>query len=97
MRIMRLERVGSGRLWARGQGCVERRVELIAARDLMDRFHTMMRSKDPARLDPWIASAKASKLSGFAVGVEADRDAIAAAINQPWSSGQVEGKINRLS
>ncbi len=70
--------------------------ELIAARNLLDRFHAMMRSKDAARLDSWIASAKASKLTSFAVGVEADKDAIAAAITEPWSSGQVEGKINRL-
>jgi transposase len=26
----------------------------------------------------------------------ADKDAIAAAISTPWSSGQVEGKVNRL-
>ncbi len=70
--------------------------ELIAARNLLDRFHAMMRSRDAARLDPWIASAKASKLASFAVGIEADKDAIAAAITEPWSSGQVEGKINRL-
>ena len=54
----------------------------------------MMRSKDTARLDPWIASA--SKLAAFASGVEADQDAVAVAITEPWSSGQLEGKINRL-
>lgn len=70
--------------------------ELIAARNLMDRFHVMMRSGDVARLDPWIASAKEGKLASFAAGIEADKDAIAAAITEPWSSGQVEGKINRL-
>ncbi len=70
--------------------------DLIAARDLLDRFHAMMRSKDEAGLDPWIASAKQSNLAGFASGIEADRDAVAAAIVEPWSSGQVEGKINRL-
>ncbi len=70
--------------------------DLIAARDLLDRFHTMMRSKDGAGLDPWIASASESKLAGFAAGIEADKDAVAAAIIEPWSSGQVEGKINRL-
>ena len=36
--------------------------DLIAARDLLDRFHAMMRSKDEAGLVPWIASAKHSKL-----------------------------------
>ena len=70
--------------------------ELIAARNLLDRFHAMVRSRDAARLDPWIASAKEGKLASFAAGVEADKDAIAAAIIEPWSSGQVEGKINRL-
>ena len=70
--------------------------ELIAARDLMDQFHAMMRSKDAVRLDPWIASAKDSKLAAFAKGVDADRGAVAAAIAEPWSSGQVEGEVNRL-
>lgn len=70
--------------------------DLIAAREVLDRFHAMMRSKDEARLDPWIASAKEGKLASFAAGIEADKDAVAAAITEPWSSGQVEGKINRL-
>ena len=42
------------------------------------------------------AAACEGKLASFAAGVEADKDAIAAAITEPWSSGQVEGKINRL-
>lgn len=70
--------------------------DLIAARDLLERFHAMMRSKDEAGLDPWIASAKQSKLASFAAGIEVDKDAVAAAITEPWSSGQVEGKVNRL-
>ncbi|WP_248006467.1 hypothetical protein [Novosphingobium sp. HR1a] len=65
---------------------------LIIAREALDRFHAMMRSKDEARLDPWIAMAADTKL---AAGAEADKDAIAVAIATPWSSGQVEGKINR--
>ncbi|QHD70733.1 hypothetical protein GS397_26885 (plasmid) [Sphingobium yanoikuyae] len=36
------------------------------------------------------------QLAAFAAGVEADKDAVAAAISTPWSSGQVEGKVNRL-
>ena len=70
--------------------------ELIAARDLMDRFHEMMRSKDNTRLGPWIASAKKGNLANFAAGIEANKEAVATAIVEPWSSGQVEGKINRL-
>ncbi len=70
--------------------------DLVTARDVLDRFHAMMRSKDATRLDPWIAFAKESKLASFATGIEADKDAVTAAIIEPWSSGQVEGKINRL-
>jgi len=70
---------------------------LVVARDVLDRFHAMMRSKDEARLDPWMTMAAASsKLAAFAAGIEADKDAVAAAISSPWSSGQVEGSVNRL-
>ena len=69
---------------------------LVVARDVLDRFHAMMRSKDEARLDPWMTMDASSKLAAFAAGVEADKDAVAAAISSPWSSGQVEGSVNRL-
>ena len=32
----------------------------------------------------------------FAAGLKADLSAVRAAFNSPWSSGQVEGQINRL-
>jgi transposase len=77
---------------------IERTVPaLVAARDVvLDRFHAMMRSKDEARLDPWVATATSSKLAAFAAGVEVDKVAVAAAISSPWSRGQVEGTVNRL-
>lgn len=76
---------------------IERAVPaLITARDVLERFHAMMRSKDETRLDPWIAKASNSKLAAFAAGIYADKDAVAAAISTPWSSGQVEGTICRL-
>ncbi|BBF70591.1 MULTISPECIES: hypothetical protein [Sphingomonadales] len=65
---------------------------LITAREALDGFQAMMRSKDKARLDPWIAMAAKTKLAAFAAGVETDEEAVAAAISTPWSSGQV----NRL-
>ena len=37
-----------------------------------------------------------TKLAGFAAGVEVDKGTVAAAISTPWSSDQIEGKINRL-
>ena len=39
---------------------------------------------------------KSLDATSFAAGVDADKDAIAAAITKPWSSGQVGGKVNRL-
>jgi len=69
---------------------------LIAAREVLERFHSLIRLKDAARLDPWIVTAARTKLAAFAAGVDAGKDAVAAAISTPWSSGQVEGTICRL-
>lgn len=69
---------------------------LLDARDLVDRFHEIMRQQKAADLDPWIAAAIDSPLSSFAKGIIADRDAVQAAIIQPWSNGQTEGQITKL-
>jgi len=69
---------------------------LIAAREVLERFHSLIRLKDAARLDPWIVTAARTKLAAFAAGVDAGKDAVAAAISTPWSSGKVEGTICRL-
>ena len=69
---------------------------LVEARTLIDQFHDMIRKKDEAKLDAWIANAKASLVSSFATGVLKDIAAVRAAITQPWSNGQVEGQITKL-
>jgi hypothetical protein len=69
---------------------------LIAARDLVDRFHAMIRNRKPEELDPWIVAAKESGLASFATGIASDRDAVRAALVQPWSNGQTEGQITKL-
>ena len=69
---------------------------LIEARALVDQFHDMIRKKDEAKLDVWIANAKRSLVSSFATGVLKDRAAVRAAIIQPWSNGQVEAQITKL-
>jgi transposase len=85
-RSMTIERETGSAQTALINAVIEKAVPaLITAREALDRFHAMMRSKDEARLDPWIAMAADTKLAAFA-----------AAIATPWSSGQVEGKINRL-
>ena len=69
---------------------------LVEARVLVDQFHDMIRTKDEAKLDVWIANAKKSLVSSLATGVLKDRAAVRAAITQPWSNGQVEAQITKL-
>ncbi len=55
---------------------------------------------DPAtELNAWLTSARvcsAPAIATVAAGLEADGAAVRAALAEPWSSGQVEGQINRL-
>ncbi|SDH88999.1 Transposase [Bradyrhizobium sp. Rc2d] len=69
---------------------------LVEARALVDQFQDMIRKKDEAKLDAWIANAKTSLVSSLAMGVLKDRAAVRAAITQPWSNGQVEAQITKL-
>ena len=70
--------------------------KIAAARELLDRFHAMMRARKPQDFDRWITEGKASLIASFATGVAADHAAIRAAITEPWSNGQVEGQITKL-
>jgi len=69
---------------------------LLVARDLVDRFHEIMRQQKAADLGQWIAAAIDSPLSSFARGIIADCDAVKAAILHSWSNGQTEGQITKL-
>ncbi|WP_332305835.1 ISL3 family transposase [Rhizobium sp. GR12] len=69
---------------------------LVEARNLVDRFQTMIRRKAKTELDPWIADASDSVFASFANGIVKDKAAVSAAITEPWSNGQVEGQINKL-
>jgi transposase len=69
---------------------------LGAARDLMERFHRMLRAGDADALTPWLADASASLLASFGKGIRADLDAVRAALTEPWSNGQTEGQITKL-
>ena len=76
---------------------IERALPSLAkARDLVERFQAMIRGRKDETLETWIDAAMASPLASFAAGVRADRDAVAAAIVEPWSNGQTEGHVNRL-
>ena len=67
---------------------IERDVpSLVVARSLLRRFQTMLRAKVIEDLTAWIAAARENRLASFANGVAANRDAIAAALAEPWSNG----------
>jgi transposase len=69
---------------------------LDTARQLIARFHTMVRTKAIANLMPWMAAAEDSLIASFARGIAKDCDAVVAAICEPWSNGQTEGQVNKL-
>jgi transposase len=69
---------------------------LVEARTLIERFQAMLRQKVVADLDAWIASAGASLIASYVSGIIKDKDAVRAAITEPWSNGQSEGQITKL-
>jgi len=73
--------------------------ELARAATLTHAFLQMVRQRDEACLDPWIAAASESgipALCRFAHGVREDRAAVQAGLTLPYSNGQLEGHVNRL-
>jgi transposase len=62
-------------------------------------FTEMLRKRQVEQLRPWLDAAQASdlrELKSLAEGMERDEAAIEAALRLPYSSGPVEGNINRL-
>ena len=68
----------------------------VEAREIINAFHTMIRKRSPAELDPWIERARSSLVVSFANGISKDQPAVSAAITSPWSNGQTEGQITKL-
>jgi transposase len=59
----------------------------------------LVRQLQPAQLDPWLRRATNSTLDAlrrFAKGLYEDDQAVKAGVTLPWSTGPVEGHINRL-
>ncbi len=72
---------------------------LTEARTLALEFARLVRERDRAALEPWLRAAEASgmaALCGFAEGLRRDEAAVQVALDYAWSSGQVEGQVNRL-
>jgi transposase len=53
---------------------------LSPARELVERFHRMLRERDPDALPAWIADAAGSMLASFGKGIAADQAVVGAAI-----------------
>jgi transposase len=73
--------------------------EVAEAIDLAQDFATLVRQRQPAQLDPWLKRATTSTLEAlqrFAKGLWDDYAAVKAGVTLSWSSGPVEGHINRL-
>ena len=62
-------------------------------------FAELVRQRQPGQLATWLERATASGLQAFksfAHGLRADYDAVKAGVTLAWSTGPVEGQINRL-
>ena len=73
--------------------------EIAPGYDLVQRFREVVADRDLEALETWLSDAKGSELAtfvGLANGIEADRAAVNAALELPWSNGPVEGQINRV-
>jgi hypothetical protein len=73
--------------------------ELKVTRDLVREFAGMLCHRRGERLETWAAQAEASPVSelrGFARGLRRDWAAVTAGLTVPYSSGPVEGHVNRI-
>lgn len=73
--------------------------ELRRAKELAQEFQAMVRQRQPEAFDGWVracADSGIAELQSFAKGLVQEEASIRAALSEPWSSGQVEGQVNRL-
>jgi transposase len=73
--------------------------EVAEAITLTQDFAALVRQRQPAQLDAWLERAATSTVQAFARWARSLRDdytAVKAGVMLPWSTGPVEGQINRL-
>jgi transposase len=73
--------------------------EVFDLRQLALSFREALMTDQSTHLRRWIEKAKRCEFGAvvrFAYGLQKDISAVAAAVDMPWSNGQVEGQINRL-
>jgi transposase len=77
----------------------ERSAELVSARQLAQHFLRLVRERHGHELDAWVADVHATgppELRGFSRNLRNDWDAVYAGLTERWSSGSVEGNVNKL-
>src|SRR5215831_20013699 len=73
--------------------------QLEVTYQLVDDFLHMVRERTGEQLDSWLNKVETSQLPAFqtfVTGVHKDQDAVLAGLTLPWSTGPVEGQVNRL-
>ncbi len=71
--------------------------EIRTAAEAVNEFDRILRERDAAAFDLWLATTQATALRGFATGIiNNDIAAVRVALSQPGSNGPVEGQVNRL-
>lgn len=73
--------------------------ELAATQTLVRQFADMLTHRQGSKLPGWAEQAEASpvkELRAFAAGLRKDWPAVTAGLTLPWSSGTVEGHVNRI-
>jgi transposase len=79
---------------------IRRDTDLETADRLTQRFRQMIRQRLAAALDPWLEDGLASgmpELVNVASGLQREHSAVQAALTLPYSNGQVEGQITKLT
>ena len=73
--------------------------QLAQARELTHGFLDLIRRQSTENLETWLKKVRASgirQFRSFASSLEQDKAAVLAGLTLPYSSGPVEGQINRL-
>ena len=73
--------------------------DLATIRDLAQGFITLVRERGGKHLTTWVELARngpVPSISTFAAGLQKDWNAVTAGLTTTWSSGPVEGNVNRI-
>jgi transposase len=77
----------------------ERSPELTTARQLAQQFLRLVRERRGRQLPQWVAAVQRRgppELRGFSRNLRRDWEAVYAGLTERWSSGSVEGNVNKL-